>query len=114
VGPFLLICYSTERNAVKFIKKVFGEKDVEAVLQRLDRLTQDEARTTAAQTLKVIHGLVQGMRVIMDGEQTGLAYKSAVVEYPTPQTAKHLLTVSGKPSVRFVHNKEPVLCLTER
>ncbi len=51
------------------MKKVFGEKDVEAVLQRLDRLTHDEARTTAAQTLAVVHSLVQGIRVGMGGEQ---------------------------------------------
>jgi hypothetical protein len=30
-------------------------------LQRLDRLTHDEARTTAAETLKVVYGLVQEM-----------------------------------------------------
>ena len=50
------------------MKNVFGE-DFEAVLQRLDRLTRDEALTTAAHVLEVIHGLVQGMRVVMDGEQ---------------------------------------------
>jgi hypothetical protein len=44
-----------------------GENEVEAVLQRLDRLTQDEARTAAAQTLDVVHGLVQNMKVVMDG-----------------------------------------------
>jgi ribosomal 50S subunit-associated protein YjgA (DUF615 family) len=65
---FFLLCYLTERNAVKFVKKHFGEKDVEAILQRLDRLTQDEARTTAAQTLEVVHGLVQNMRVVMEGK----------------------------------------------
>ena len=65
-----MTCYFTERNAVKFARKVFGEKDVEAILQRLDRLTRDEALTTAAHVLEVIHGLVQGMRVVMDGEQT--------------------------------------------
>jgi hypothetical protein len=43
--------------------------EVEAVLQRLDRLTQDEARITSAQTLDVVHGLVQNMRVVMDGER---------------------------------------------
>jgi hypothetical protein len=52
---------------VKLVKK--GEKSVETVLQRIDRLTQDEARTTATQTLEVIHGLFQNMRVVMDGEQ---------------------------------------------
>ena len=60
----------TERNVVKFVKKRFGEKDVAAVLQRLDRLTHDEARMTAAQTLDVVHGLVKGMRLVMEGELT--------------------------------------------
>ena len=33
----------TERDAVKMIKKILGENEVESVLQRLDRLTLDEA-----------------------------------------------------------------------
>jgi hypothetical protein len=57
----------TQCNAEKLVKRLLGEKDVEVVLQRLDRLTQDEARITAAQTLEVIYGLVQSMKV--DGEQ---------------------------------------------
>jgi hypothetical protein len=59
-----------QRGAVKFVKKLLGENDVEAVLQRLDRLTQDEARTTIAQTLEVMHGLVQNMRTVLDCKQT--------------------------------------------
>ena len=39
------------------------------VLQRLDRLTLDEARATGAETLKVVYGLVEQMRVVMDGEK---------------------------------------------
>jgi len=46
-----------------------GESDVEAVLQRLDRLTQDEAQMTVAQTLGVVHGLMNNMKVVMDGQQ---------------------------------------------
>ena len=72
MSPFSLLCHLTERNAVISVKKGFGEKDVEAILQRLDRLTQDEARTTAAQTLEVVHGLIQNMRMIIDGEQAHL------------------------------------------
>jgi hypothetical protein len=49
--------------------KLLGKKDIEAVLQRLDRLTQDEARIIAAQTLEVVYGIMQNMRVVMDGEQ---------------------------------------------
>ena len=68
-------------TAVKFVKIFFREKDVEAVLKRLDRLTQDEARTTAAHTLAIVHGLAQNMREFMDGEQrTWIAIRR--IEYP--------------------------------
>ena len=60
--------YVTDWDAEKLVKKLLGEKDVEAVIQRLDRLTLDEARITAAQTLEVVYGLVQNVRVVMDGE----------------------------------------------
>jgi len=81
VSPFSLPCHLTERNAVKVIKKVFAKKDVEAVLQRLDRLTEDEARTTAAQTLEVIYNLVQNMTMIMDGEKIYCARHPPCVEH---------------------------------
>jgi len=58
----------TKRDAVRLVKKILGENEVESVLQRLDRLTLDEARTTATQTFEVVHGLVQNMRIVMDGE----------------------------------------------
>jgi hypothetical protein len=48
--------------------KLRGEKDIEATIQRLDRLTLDEGRATAAQTLEVVYGLVRHRRAIMDGE----------------------------------------------
>ncbi len=47
--------------------KLLGENDTEAVLQRLDRLNHEEARTTAAQTLEVVYGLVKNMKVVIDG-----------------------------------------------
>jgi len=50
------------------VKKILGENEIEAVLQRLDRLTLDESRATGAQTLQVVYGLVQHRRVVMDGE----------------------------------------------
>ena len=59
-----------QHHAVKFVKTFFKEKDIGAVLDRLDRLTQDEARTTAAHMLAIVHGLVQNMRGFMDGEQS--------------------------------------------
>ena len=53
----------------KFAKKLLGKREVEAVLQKLDRLTQDEARVTVAQTLGVVHGLVGNVRSVMEGTQ---------------------------------------------
>ncbi len=53
----------------KFAKKLLGESEIEGVLQRLDRLTQDEARITVAQTLGVVHGLVGNVKEIMNGAQ---------------------------------------------
>ena len=50
------------------MKKLRGESDIEATLQRLDRLTLDEARATAAQTLEVVYSLVRNTRVSIDGE----------------------------------------------
>ena len=44
-----------------------GDSEIEATLMRLDRLTQEEARMNAAQTSSVIHGLVENMKVFMDG-----------------------------------------------
>jgi hypothetical protein len=63
-------------NAVKFEKK--RETNVEAVLQRLDRLTLDEARITTAQTLEVVHGLVRNIRVVMEGEKAPSFCKSVI------------------------------------
>jgi hypothetical protein len=51
----------------KFTKKLLGESEIETVIQRLDRLTHDEARITVAQTLGVVHGLVGSVKAVMEG-----------------------------------------------
>jgi len=53
--------------AEKFTEKLLGESEIETALQRLDRLTQEEAEMTAAQTLGVVHGLVGSIKVVMEG-----------------------------------------------
>ena len=58
---------ATQCAIEKFVKKLLGESEIESVLQRLDRLTLDETRITAAQTLGVVHGLVGNVKVIMEG-----------------------------------------------
>jgi hypothetical protein len=61
------ISFITEHFTEKFAKKLLGESEIESVLQRLDRLTQEEAKMTVAQTLEVVHGLVNNLKVVMDG-----------------------------------------------
>jgi hypothetical protein len=52
-----------------FAKRLFGRNEVESVLQKLDRLTQDGARVASAQTLGAIHGFVNNMSVVIGGAQ---------------------------------------------
>ena len=52
----------------KFAKKLLGESEIEAVLQRLDRLTLEEGRMAVAQTLEVVHGLMNNVKVVMNGK----------------------------------------------
>ena len=85
MSPLSLLCYYViQWITARLIKKRFGEKDVEAVLQRLDRLTEDETRTTTAEILRVVHALVQNMNLVMggiDGEQTRSACYPPSVEH---------------------------------
>ncbi|KAH8979067.1 hypothetical protein EDB92DRAFT_1906004, partial [Lactarius akahatsu] len=53
----------------KFAKKLLGESEIEAILRRLDRLTQEEGRMTMTQTLEVVCGLVNTVKVVLDGMQ---------------------------------------------
>ena len=63
------ISYYLTMHTEALVKKLLlGRKDIEMVLQRLGRLTEDEARITVAQTLDV-HGLVQNMKDMVGGEQ---------------------------------------------
>jgi hypothetical protein len=69
----------TQRNVEESVQGIFGgNKDTEAVLHRLDRLTLNEARTTAAEILKVVYGLVQDM-----SKQTYCRRPSLAIEYPS-------------------------------
>ena len=67
-------------NEEKLVRRLAGEKKMEEMVQRLDRLTQDEARQTVAQILKVVHGLVGNMKVVMDGKQIHQTCHPLVVE----------------------------------
>ena len=65
--PTTLLLSMTQCAIEKFTKKLLGESEIETILQRLDRLTQDEARMTVAQTLGVVHGLVANVKAVIEG-----------------------------------------------
>lgn len=48
---------STDRSPERFLKKLVGRRDIEDALQRLDRLTQEEARMAAVQILNLTHAV---------------------------------------------------------
>ena len=58
MGSSSLMCYLTQRDTDK-LKNLLGkaaDEDIKKALQRLDRLTGDELRNVAAQTLSVVNG----------------------------------------------------------
>ena len=95
----------TQRAIEKFTKKLLGESEIEAVLQRLDRLTQDEARMTVAQTLGIVHGLMGNMKVVMEGAQ--LLYDCSHIFIST------LLPLDGKVSTNSIR-EDLGMCLSQR
>jgi hypothetical protein len=67
VSSFLHTVSPFKSSLEKFAKVLLkGGGDIEAVLQRLDRLTQDEAKMTVTQTLQVVYGLVNSVKMVME------------------------------------------------
>jgi len=69
-----------------------GESEIEDVLHRLDRLTLDEARMTGTETLQVVHGLVNHLKIIIGGMQLShrwllIAHRPAWIDGTTSMQA---------------------------
>ena len=54
---FLLTGYSE-----KYLERLMGNRDIEDSLERLDKLTQEEARMASAEQLKMTHGVDDRVR----------------------------------------------------
>lgn len=50
-------------------EELLEQNDVGVVLQRLARLTQEEARVTFDLILEVVYGIISNMTVVMEGDQ---------------------------------------------
>ena len=64
--------FFAQRELVKFGKKLLGERDVEVLLQKLDRLMQEESQTAATLTLSVVYDLAKNLKAVMDCEPHSL------------------------------------------
>ena len=60
----------------KYLKKLIGKKEMEDALKRLDRLTQDEARMAAAETLKLTHIVDNKVSTVLNGKPSVLSTPS--------------------------------------
>ena len=68
---------------------MLGDSEIETILKRMDRLTQEEARMTMAQTLAVVHGLLNNAKVVMDGDPQWAFYN--VIQFSLKNLANQIL-----------------------
>jgi len=59
-----IIAILADRHLEKYFKKLTGNREIEDSLERLDKLTQEEARMASAEQLKMMHSV--------DGKVTGV------------------------------------------
>ena len=71
--------HSASHDSEKVTKKLLAESDVQAVLQRLDRLTAEESRMTATPILEVVCGLFNNMKMVMEGTEMSLDLSFSVL-----------------------------------
>jgi hypothetical protein len=74
----IFILFMTQCAIEKFAKKLLGEREIETALQRLDRLTLDEALVAAA--LDAVHGVVANVETFTEGAPY-LHNRSRISEY---------------------------------
>jgi archaellum component FlaC len=95
--------------AEKYLKKLLGMKDVEDALQRLDKLTQEEARMAAAETLTITRGIDDKVNVVderlegvdervqgIDVKVEGIGEKVLIVDDKVQGVDDKVLIVDGK------------------
>ena len=91
--------------AERFFKKLVGRKDVEDALQRLDELTQEEARMAAAETLAITRGIDDNVKG-MDDKLQNVDKKVEGVDHKIGSVAKgelemHELAAESQPLTRL-------------
>ena len=65
----------------KYLKKLIGNTDIEDSLEKLDNLTQEEARMASAEQLRITH-TVEGRVVVVDHKLDDTARSSSPITHP--------------------------------
>jgi hypothetical protein len=63
----------------RFLRKLAGMADLEDSLKKLDRLTQEEARMSHAEVLRLTHSIRDGVTIV-DGKVVGVGDKVQCVD----------------------------------
>ena len=103
MSPSSLVRHLAECNTERFVKKLLGENEIEATLRRLNRLTLEEVRATAAQTLEVVYGLVRHKRALMDGEKPNCFVLRLLLNFHTLDAEGNELVASVSDALGMFH-----------
>jgi len=71
----LVLAFATRQvqlNRLQKIKAKLLKEDIEHVLRRLSRLTQEETQMAVVQNMEVVYGLVSNIGVVMDGGRVSI------------------------------------------
>ena len=94
--PFSIDIYSIfDGYAERYLKKLLGMKDIEDALQRLDQLTQEEARMAAAESLTMARGIDDQVKVV-DERLSGVDGRVQGVDMKVEGIDDKVLSVDGK------------------
>jgi hypothetical protein len=63
------VSVTSQDGIERYSKILLGDRGVLDAVQKLDKLTREEAQMTGTQILKVTHDLMSCMRTVMDGEK---------------------------------------------
>ena len=61
----------------KYVKKLIGKKEMEDALNRLDKLTQEEARMAAAEVLRLTRIIDNKVTAVINGESSMLTVRAS-------------------------------------
>ncbi|KAH8977717.1 hypothetical protein EDB92DRAFT_708792 [Lactarius akahatsu] len=97
-------------RTMRYLKKLIGRKDVEDALQRLDKLTQEEARMAGVETLAITRGIDERMRSVdnkVDSVTHGITENEVVIQQVVNQVSDLNKNESRKDLRKWIAPPDP-------